>query len=746
MTLPRGMRSAGLALVSAALVVLGFTVFADNPIIRGLETASLDLRFRLRGVRPPGSDVAVILVDDRSLETLGRWPFSRTLFARALAMLDYAGAKVVAFDLLFTEPDEPVPADLREAARSAAEALAGEPSDGLRAALERLVESDRDDRFAAAMRTSGHVLLPIGLSFVERPGEEPTWLSRSAYARFEKSKLPPVFPLRPTSAVLPIDMLAVAAAGLGHATIAYDRDGAPRHDYVALPFEAEFLPSVSIRAAAAYLGVAWPEVALALGTGLRIGGLMVPTDRAMRLLINYRGPRDTFPSFSFADFLAGRVTADQLAGRIVLIGASFAGSSDSFAQPFGNTPMPGVERMANIIDTIINRNFIVEPSGTWNIVVTAAILLMAALAGAMTEFLPTRFAALAGATPIAAWAGGAQLAFAENVWLPLVAPTAALATAAATVLLFRYWVVDRDSRHIRTAFGQYLAPEMVAQLAAHPERLRLGGETRPMTIMFCDVRGFTAISEGFKSNPSALTQLINRLLTPMSEIIMAHRGTIDKYMGDCIMAFWNAPLDDPDHAEHACATGLAMLHGLAHLNRDLAAEAAVQGRPFQPLDFGIGINTGDCVVGNMGSTRRFDYTVLGDAVNLASRLESQSKNYGVGIVLGEATRVAAPDWAMLELDRIAVQGKTEPVTIYALLGDRSYALSPQFAALDECHCRMLACYRAQDWAGARAAVAECRQHDSRLTRLYDLYDERIGFFAASPPGPDWDGVFVASDK
>ena len=746
MTLPRGARSAGLALIGAAFVVLLFTVFADHPLLRGLETASLDLRFRLRGVRPPGSEVAVVLVDDRSLEELGRWPFSRALFARALETLDRAGTKVVAFDLLLAEPDEPVPADLREAARAAAEALTGDRSDGLRAALGRLTDSDRDNRFAAAMRTSGHVLLAIGFSFVEPPGEEPSWLSDSAYARFDKTPMPPIFPLRPKSAVLPIETLASAAAGLGHTSVAYDRDGAPRYDYAALPFEADFLPSLSIRAAAAYLGVAWPQVALALGAGVRIGDLTVPTDGAMRLLINYRGPRDTFPSFSFADLMAGRVAADRLAGRIVLIGASFAGSSDSFAQPFGNTPMPGVERMANIIDTIISRNFIGTPSESWDIVVVAAILLMAALAGAMTEFLPTRFAALAGAAPIAAWAGAAQLAFAKNVWLPLVEPVAALTTAAATVLLFRYWVVDRDGRRIRSAFRQYLAPEMVAVLAAHPERLQLGGETRPMTIRFCDLRGFTAISEGFKSNPPALTKLINRLLTPMSDIIMAHRGTIDKYMGDCIMAFWNAPLDDPDHADDACATALSMLDELERLNRDLAAESAADGRPFQPLDVGIGINTGDCVVGNMGSTRRFDYTVLGDAVNLASRLESQSKNYGLGIVLGEATRAAAPDWAAIELDRITVKGKTEPVAVYALLGDRGYARSPQFEALVEPHRRMLACYRAQDWPGARTAIGECRRYDTRLAQLYDLYDERIGFFAASPPDPDWDGVFVATEK
>ena len=250
----------------------------------------------------------------------------------------------------------------------------------------------------------------------------------------------------------------------------------------------------------------------------------------------------------------------------------------------------------------------------------------------------------------------------------------------------------------------------------------------------------------FKSNPPALTQLINRLLTPMSDIIMARRGTIDKYMGDCIMAFWNAPLDDPDHADDACATALAMLDGLERLNDDLAAEAATDGRPFQPLNVGIGINTGECVVGNMGSTRRFDYSVLGDAVNLASRLESQSKNYGVAIVLGEGTRMAAPDWAAIELDRIAVKGKTDSGAIYALLGDRDYARSPQFAALTEPHARMIACYRAQDWAGARAAIDECRRYDARLAQLYDLYEERLGFFAANPPGPDWEGVFVATEK
>jgi adenylate cyclase len=464
----------------------------------------------------------------------------------------------------------------------------------------------------------------------------------------------------------------------------------------------------------------------------------VPTDPALRLLINYRGPRDTFPSFSFADLLAGRVMADKLAGRIVLIGASFAGSSDGFAQPFGNTPMPGVERMANIIDTIIGRDFIGKPPGSWNIVVTAMILLLAALAGALTEFLPTRFAAFAGATPIAAWAGAAQLAFAQNVWLPLVTPTAALATAAATVLLFRYWVVDRDGRRIRTAFRQYLAPELVAELAAHPERLQLGGEMRPMTILFCDLRSFTTLAEGMDAR--TLTSFLNSFLSPMTEIILAHKGTIDRYLGDGIMAFWNAPLDDPDHAKNAVRAAQAMRRKLVELNRGWECEVQAAGKVFRPVRMGIGINTGECCVGNYGSQQHFNYSLLGDPVNLASRLDGLGKIYGIDLVIGEQTAARLDNPELVEIDLVAVKGKTQAVRVYTLSPER---IEEQLLAR---HSALLKAYRRQDWASARAAIADCRRYDAGLAQLYDLYEERIGFFAVNPPGCEWDGVFVASEK
>jgi adenylate cyclase len=513
-----------------------------------------------------------------------------------------------------------------------------------------------------------------------------------------------------------------------------------------LPFAGDFLPSLPVRAVAAFLGVKWDAVGLAPGSGVTIGRIAVPTDAGMRLLIDYRGPRGTFPTYSFADFAAGKVSDAALRGRIVLIGASFTGDADSNADPFGTTPLPGTERMANVIDTILAGDFIAESPPPWPWLTIVLVLLLAALGGGTAALVPTRAAFVTAIMPIALWLFGAQWAFADHLWLPVVDPIAALAAAMASVLLFRYWVVDREGRVVKSAFRHYLAPAMVNLLAAHPERLKLGGETREMTMLFCDVRGFTSISESFKSNPQGLTQLINRFLTPMTDIIMERSGTIDKYMGDCVMAFWNAPLDDPLHADHACESALAMMRALDAVNVALEAEARAAGTPFHPLKIGIGLNSGACVVGNMGSDQRFDYSVLGDAVNLASRLEGQSKTYGVGIVIGDTTRAAAPAWAALELDLIAVKGKAEGVRIHALMGDAALAAAPRFAALVARQAAFLERFRAQDWPAARDALAACRVADDSLSTLYDLYEERITIYETDPPPPDWDGVFVATSK
>jgi adenylate cyclase len=318
-----------------------------------------------------------------------------------------------------------------------------------------------------------------------------------------------------------------------------------------------------------------------------------------------------------------------------------------------------------------------------------------------------------------------------------------------TLIFFSFVREQAQRRQIRSAFGQYLSPALVEQLALAPEKLKLGGEEREMTIMFSDVRGFTTISESFKHDPQGLTRLMNRFLTPLTNAILARKGTIDKYMGDAIMAFWNAPLDDKEHQLNACEAALDMLERIDGLNEVRKAEAEEGGPPYIPINVGVGLNTGTCVVGNMGSDLRFDYSVLGDSVNLASRLEGQSKEYGFPIIVGSNTALAVKEkFAILELDFIMVKGKKEPEVIYAIAGREDTAQSGAFQRLRNLTIEMLACYRSRDWEGALAAIERGRKSDDghALTYLYNLYEARIQGYQENPPPPDWNGAFALLTK
>ena len=324
---------------------------------------------------------------------------------------------------------------------------------------------------------------------------------------------------------------------------------------------------------------------------------------------------------------------------------------------------------------------------------------------------------------------------------PLLSTTAIYLT-----LIFTSFVREqKQRRQIRSAFGQYLSPALVEQLAQSPEKLVLGGEEREMTIMFSDIRGYTTISESFKNDPKGLTTLINRFLTPLTNAILARKGTIDKYMGDAIMAFWNAPLDDKEHQLNACEAALDMLEQIDVLNRQREIEAQEGGPAYFPLNVGVGLNTGTCVVGNFGSDVRFDYSVLGDSVNLASRLEGQSKEYGFPIIIGSKTAMAVKDkFAILELDFIMVKGKKEPEVIYTIAGREDTAQSGRFQRLRNLTIEMLACYRSRDWEGALAAIERGRHTDDgrALELLYNLYQARIRGYQENPPPEDWNGAFA----
>ena len=429
----------------------------------------------------------------------------------------------------------------------------------------------------------------------------------------------------------------------------------------------------------------------------------------------------------------------------MLVGAAAAGLRDLRSTPL-ESGLPAVEVHAHLIENMIQKTHLIRPY--YGLGMEVVILVVLGLA--MIVVLPmigARWTLLALLVIGGGLIGGAVYFLREH--LMLVDPSYPVLAAAVvyTYLSYASHVSEERQRlFIRGAFSQYLSPALVERLAGEPGSLKLGGEVREMTFLFCDIRGFTSISEGFKSDPQGLTRLINQFLTPMTDAILARRGTIDKYMGDCIMAFWNAPIEDPEHARHACDSALVMYEELDALNERLAAEAEAEGREAKTLNVGVGLNTGECVVGNMGSEQRFDYSVLGDAVNLASRLEGQSTTYGVDIVIGEDTARAVSEFAMLELDLIAVKGKAEAVRIYALLGDGAARLAPEFKRLAALQEAMLAAYRSQQWDQAAAGLAEIRGADSALGTLCDLYEERIRQYRLEPPDSDWDGVFVATEK
>ena len=324
-------------------------------------------------------------------------------------------------------------------------------------------------------------------------------------------------------------------------------------------------------------------------------------------------------------------------------------------------------------------------------------------------------------------------------------PAIALTAIYLAGTLFVFLRTERERNRVRHAFGHYMAPALVERLADDPSRLKLGGETRDMTFLFSDVRGFTSISEGLDAEE--LTAFLNSLFTPLSKIILEEQGTIDKFMGDAVMAFWNAPLDDAEHASHACRAALRIMKEMPGLNEHWRNEAAVKGRSFNPVKIGIGLNTGICCVGNLGSETRFDYSVIGDNVNVASRLEGQSKMYDVAAIVGESTAARAPDFAFLELDLLKVKGKTEATRIFALLGDDALKETRGFIDITARHDEFLRKYRAGDWDAADLLRRECdRMNGAGLHRLYTLYRERIAFFKQNPPPPHWDGSTEALSK
>jgi adenylate cyclase len=411
--------------------------------------------------------------------------------------------------------------------------------------------------------------------------------------------------------------------------------------------------------------------------------------------------------------------------------------------------MSGVEVHAQVLESVLSNSVLTYPDYAIAAELAAAMIIGLAII-ALAPNLGASMMLTLGAVVAAGLAAGSWYFFTERrILIDATYPLLATFLVYLALIFINYFREQIQRRRIRTAFGQYLAPSLVEQLAHSHETLVLGGEDRDMTIMFSDVRGFTTISEVYKDDPQGLTSLINHFLTPMTNAIIDHNGTIDKYIGDAIMAFWNAPLRDPGHEINACEAALEMLRRVETLNQQREQQAQETGQRFIPIKIGVGINTGRCVVGNMGSDLRFNYSVLGDAVNLASRLEGQTKSYGVSIIIGSKTaQLAREKFAVLELDCITVKGKTEPENIYTILGREDVAGSDRFMHIHTVFNEMLSRYRRRDFAGAQEAIVRCREASASfgLGHLGDLYAARCAAFQENPPPADWNGVFALETK
>src|SRR4051794_33901496 len=698
--------------------------------VRTFDTFQV-LEPRVKTARP----VRIVNIDEKSLAKFGQWPWPRTVVADLVNSLNRLGPAAIGFDVMFAEPDRLNPAVAAGTLRNLGEET--------RAKLRALPSND--ELLAEAMRQPRAAPGETGLPDVVAELDKELPVTGLAMLGENPQRFMLEFPglLRSTP------VLEAAASGRGLLTIKTERDGIVRRVPVVMQAQGLTMPSLSFEMLRLASGsdtilIKSTEVGI---TSVAVKGFAVPTDVHGQIWVHF-APNDPSIYLSAADVLEGKVDADAIAGRLVLIGTAAVGLQDVKTTPISPV-MPGVEIHAQVLEAALTGQLLSQP--IWGALAEflSAMILGVAIIWLAPMFGPKSLVAV-GAFFATLLVGTSWYYYAQHRLL--IDPTYPLLSTTAiylTLIFFSFVREQTQRRQIRSAFGQYLSPALVEQLAQAPEKLVLGGEEREMTIMFSDMRGFTSISETYKNDPQGLTGLMNRFLTPLTNAILDRKGTIDKYMGDAIMAFWNAPLDDGEHQINACEAALDMLERVAELNKERQAEAEAGGHAYIPLNIGVGLNTGTCVVGNMGSDLRFDYSVFGDSVNLASRLEGQSKEYGFPIIVGSKTALAAREkFAILELDFVMVKGKSEPEVIYAVAGRGDVAHSPRFQRLRNLTIEMLACYRSRDWDGALAAIARGRRTDEAetLKALFDLYEARIRGFRENPPPQDWNGAYALMTK
>jgi adenylate cyclase len=729
------------ALIVGAVIIgaLALRIWDPEPVAR-LRALAFDAYQQIEPRKfDPNLPLRIVDIDEDSLKQVGQWPWPRTVLAQLVQKLTDNGAAAIGFDIVFPEPDRMSPANvLRFWPKS--DVLAG-----LREEVEKLPSNDQ--AFAEAIGQGavvlGFIATPEGTSIPEQK-------AGFAHGGDDPKLFAPSYP----GAAASLTELQDKAKGAGTLNWIPEHDQIIRRLPMLVQVGDKLYPSFAAdmlrlaQGASTYIvksSGASSEESFGAKTGIvevKVGDFEIPTEANGEMWIRFtRHAKERFlPAWKV---LNGEIRKEDIEGRLMIIGTSAAGLLDLRATPL-EASVPGVELHAQAIEQMLQGSFLQRPDFA-----TPAELAYALVLGLLIAILIYRLGALGsaivGAVAVAAVVAVSWYAFHAFGWLvDPIYPTIALTAIYLVGTLFVFLRTERERNRVRNAFSHYMAPALVERLADDPAQLRLGGETRDMTLLFSDVRGFTTISEGLDAEE--LTHFLNSLFTPLSDIILEEQGTIDKFMGDAVMAFWNAPLDDAEHAIHACRAALRIMEEMPKLNAYWQQEAEARGRSFKPVNIGIGLNTGLCCVGNLGTETRFDYSVIGDNVNIASRLEGQSKTYEVVTIAGASTTERAPNFAFLELDLLKVKGKTGATRIFALLGDSALKTSQSFIDLSARHNEFLAKYRGKDWDAAEALSRECDPMNGGLQRLYALYRERIDFFRQTPPPPDWDGTAEALTK
>ncbi|HZV61592.1 MAG TPA: adenylate/guanylate cyclase domain-containing protein [Methylophilaceae bacterium] len=726
----------GLSLVVLAMLLLNTIGILPIGFIQGLENYTYDVRLNLMMPRTLDERIVIVDIDEKSLREQGHWPWGRHKLAQLVDKLfdDYQ-VNTLGFDVVFAEKDE------SSGLGSLERIAANFPSNAVfqQALAELKPRLNYDQLFASSL---GNRNVVLGYYFHQE--EHAASVGMLPAPSFTADAGLAAMFHQATGYGANLQVLQENAATAGHFNPAPDADGISRRVPALISFKGNVYEALSLAVARVALG-ARLETGIAAGLWvndqyaglewLMLGGRRIPVDSEVSVLVPYRGGQGSFLYVSATDVLNGKVAHEKLKDRIVLVGTTAPGLMDLRATPVQHI-YPGVEVHANVIAGILDQNIKERPA-----YVLGAEFLILMLTGLLLAFLlpalsPVWATVLASAMLVSGVAFNLLLWESANLVLPLASFLLLIAIVYVLNMSYGFFIESRGKRQLAGLFGQYVPPELVDEMARDPSAFSLEGESREMTVLFSDVRGFTTISEGL--DPKQLTQLMNEFLTPMTHIIHHTRGTIDKYMGDAIMAFWGAPLHDPGHARHALLAAMQMVHALT----DLQARFEEKGWP--EINIGVGLNTGLMTVGNMGSEFRMAYTVMGDAVNLGSRLEGLTKNYGVHIIVSEFTRAQAPDFIFRELDVVRVKGKDKPVTIYEPVCETS-----QLEATLQDELRLytdaLERYRRQDWDGASKQFLDLQKHYPQRY-LYQMYSERIAYFRQHAPGENWDGVFTYETK